>query len=121
LAEAGAGVVLAPAILSEEPDQSVRRGGMSLDSHPPLAESLGVPLDRLYRLGDDQYRQMIDSGILDAETVERRDGILSVRHPASSDLLDQFYQMSVEQYDEATNLGILTKYDPIELIEGLLI
>ena len=95
---------------------------MSVGTHPPLAEALGgVPLDRLYRLGDDQYRRMIDSGILDDEVVERRDGILAVRRPVASNRLDPFYRMSVEQYDEATAQGILTKYDPIELIEGLLI
>jgi Uma2 family endonuclease len=94
---------------------------MSVGTHAASAEaSDDVPVGRLYRLSDDQYRRMIDAGVLDDE-VERRDGILSVRHATSSELPDQLFRMSVGQYDEATWLGILTKYDPIELIEGLLI
>jgi hypothetical protein len=95
---------------------------MAVGTHSALDEAHDdVPLDRLYPLSDDQYRRMVDAGILDEEVVERRDGLLSVRHPASPELSDQLFRMSAEQYDKAAWLDILTKYDPIELIEGLLI
>lgn len=95
---------------------------MAVGTHSASAgASDDVPVDRLYRLSDDQYRRMIDAGVLDADAVERRDGVLSHRHASSSELPDQLFRMSVGQYDEAAWLGILTKYDPIELIEGLLI
>jgi Uma2 family endonuclease len=95
---------------------------MSVGTHAAPAEARDdLPVDRLYRLSDEQYRRMVDSGVLDEEAVERRDGILSVRHPASPRPSDRFFRMSVEQYDEAARLGILNKYDLIELIEGWLV
>lgn len=77
---------------------------MSVGTHTTAAEAHDdVPVDRLYRLSDDQSRRMIDAGILAAE--------------ASA----PFVRLSVAQYDEATRLGILTENDPIELIEGWLV
>jgi Uma2 family endonuclease len=95
---------------------------MSVGTHAAPAEaSDDVPVDRLYRLSDEQYGRMVEAGILDEEVVERRDGILAVKHPASPEPADLFFRLSVEGYDEAAWLGILNKYDPIELIEGLLV
>ncbi|HEY2155381.1 MAG TPA: Uma2 family endonuclease [Isosphaeraceae bacterium] len=77
---------------------------MSVGTHAALAEARDdVPIDRLYRLSDDQLRRMIDAGLL------------------AADASDQLVRLSVAQYDEAIRLGILTENDPIELIEGWLV
>lgn len=91
---------------------------MSVGAH---AAHENASVYQLYELSDDQYRRMVESAILDGETIERRDRILCVRHATSPDLPAPFFRMSVAQYEEATRQGILTEYDPIELIEGLLV
>ena len=50
---------------------------MAVGTHSASAgASDDVPVDRLYRLSDDQYRRMIDAGVLDADAVEQRRGYL---------------------------------------------
>ncbi len=95
---------------------------MSVGTHAALAEARDdVPIDRLYRLSDEQYRGMVDAGILDDDSVELRDGILWLRHPTSPEPSDQLARLSVEQYHEAARLGILTSNDRAELLEGWLV
>ena len=94
---------------------------MSVGTHTTPAEAHDdVPVDRLYRLSTDQFRQMIDAGLLD-DSVELLDGVLRMRHPASPEPSDQFFRMSVEDYHEAARLGILTESDRVELLEGWLV
>ena len=95
---------------------------MSVRTHAALAEARDdVPLDRLYRLSDEQYRRMVDAGILDEDSVEFADGIVRISHPPSSELVDQLFRLSVEQYHEAARLDILTTNDRAELLEGWLV
>lgn len=94
---------------------------MSVGTHTIPAETHDdVPADRLYRLSDDQFRQMVDAGLLD-DSVELLNGVLRMRHPASPEPGDQFFRMSVEGYHEAARLGILTESDRVELLEGWLV
>lgn len=95
---------------------------MSVGTHTTPAEAHDdVPVDRFYRLSDDQYRRMVGAGILHDDSVELSGGVLRMRHPASSEPSDQFFRMSVEEYHEAARLGILTESDRVELLEGWLV
>jgi Uma2 family endonuclease len=77
---------------------------MSVGTHAaPAGARDDVPVDRLYRLGDDQFRRMVDAGILDDRSGERSP------------------RLSVAQYHEAARLGILTPDDRVELLEGWLV
>ncbi len=79
----------------------------------PDTESLSVPLDRLFRMPEEVYRQMVAHGFFRAEEVALVDGLL-VKD-------DHFYRMTLDQYDRAVDGSILGPDDPVVLLDGLLV
>ena len=76
-------------------------------------ESLPVPLDRLFRMPEEVYRQMVAHGFFRADEVALVDGLL-VKD-------EHFYRMTLDQYDRAVDGSILGPDDPVVLLDGLLV
>jgi Uma2 family endonuclease len=94
-----------------------------------------IPEQALWRLNADQYLRLDQTVFLPDDKVELHDGILVAlradeRHAAPTLLVDEsgwdsdllyLYRLTPAQYQSATEQGILTEADTVELLKGYLI
>src|SRR4051812_14705978 len=94
---------------------------MSLVTVATTPEAVGLPADRLFRMGADQFRHALAAGLFDpSERVELVDGLVRLAPEPGDGAVGPLYHFRVDQYHRMDE-GILPRDARVELLGGWLV